>query len=85
MSYVAEKVKKALKGGETEDVATSTIENVTSKVPSTTFLGLALGALGIGVACQMTGRKNLGNFIAQLAPTILIMGLYNKVVKQHGH
>jgi hypothetical protein len=33
---------------------------------------------------MLTGRRNVANFIGQWAPTILIMGLYNKMVKQHG-
>jgi hypothetical protein len=31
------------------------------------------------------GRGKWGNFIAQWVPTWLIIGLYNKVVKQEGH
>ena len=85
MNAVVEKVKKAIKGGEQEDVVTSTLEGVTAKIPSSAFLGLALGSIGVAFACQLTGRKALSNFIGQWAPTFLIMGLYNKVVKQHGH
>jgi hypothetical protein len=29
-------------------------------------------------------QKNLGNFVGQWVPTILIVGLYTKLVKQHG-
>ncbi len=85
MNSVVESVKKVLTGGEKEDIVTSTIEGATAKIPSSTFLGLALGALGVGFACHMAGRKQLGNFVASWAPSLLVMGLYNKVVKQHGH
>ena len=34
---------------------------------------------------KVSGRKSWGNFVGQWAPTLLILGLYNKVVKQHGH
>lgn len=85
MSAVVETVKKAIKGSEPEDVVTSTLEGATTKIPSSAFLGLALCAMGASLAFQVTGRKSWGNFIGQWAPTLLIMGLYNKVVKQHGH
>jgi hypothetical protein len=29
-------------------------------------------------------QKNLANFVGQWVPTIFIVGLYNKLVKQHG-
>jgi hypothetical protein len=30
------------------------------------------------------GQRNVANFVGQWAPTILIMGLYNKLVKLEG-
>jgi hypothetical protein len=30
----------------------------------------------------MSGRKQLGNFVGQWAPSILIMGVYNKIAKE---
>jgi len=32
----------------------------------------------------IAGRKNLANFVGQWVPTILIVGLYNKLVKVEG-
>jgi hypothetical protein len=58
------------------------VEAQTSKVPSLAFLGLALGAMAASAALVMTGRKQLGNFVGQWAPSILIMGLYNKLAKE---
>ncbi len=65
-----------------EDRATSTVEQGTSKVPSLVFLGLALGSMAASAALVLTGRKQLGNFIGQWAPSILIMGTYNKIAKE---
>jgi len=31
------------------------------------------------------GKQKLANFVAQWAPTLLIFGLYNKIVKVAGH
>jgi hypothetical protein len=33
---------------------------------------------------MLFGQRNLANFVGQRAPTILIMGLYNKLVKLEG-
>jgi hypothetical protein len=67
---------------EYEDRATETVERQTAKVPSLTFLGLALGAMAASAALVLTGRKQLGNFVGQWAPSILILGLYNKLAKE---
>jgi hypothetical protein len=65
-----------------EDRGTEMVEAQTSKVPSLAFLGLALGAMAASAALVMAGRKQLGNFVGQWAPSILIMGLYNKLAKE---
>ncbi|MFL5263562.1 MAG: hypothetical protein ACJ79R_04945 [Anaeromyxobacteraceae bacterium] len=66
----------------TEDTATTKVEEQTSKAPSLLFLGLALGSMAASAALVLTGRKQLGTFIGQWAPTILIMGTYNKIAKE---
>src|SRR5687767_6826144 len=60
------------------------IENQTAKLPSDTFLWLAFGSIGASLAFQLFGRKETSNFIGQWAPTLLILGLYNKIVKVAG-
>lgn len=67
-----------------EGQTTKTIESYTSELPSAGFLGLAIGAMAISLILMLTGRRNVANFIGQWAPTILIMGLYNKLVKLEG-
>ena len=69
----------------TEDQFTKTIESYTAAVPSTGYLAVAIGAMGLSLACQVAGRGKWGNFIAQWVPTWLIIGLYNKLVKLEGH
>jgi hypothetical protein len=65
-----------------EGKTTSMIESKTSKLPSLTFLGLAVGAMAASATLVLTGRKEVGNFVGQWAPSILIMGLYNKLAKE---
>jgi hypothetical protein len=69
----------------TEDQFTKTIESYTAAVPSSGYLAVAIGAMGLSLACQVAGRGKWGNFIAQWVPTWLIIGLYNKLVKLEGH
>lgn len=60
------------------------IEQQTSKLPSDTFLWIAVGAMATSATLQMMGNKQGSLFVGQWAPTLLIMGLYNKLVKQLG-
>ncbi len=60
------------------------IEQQTAKVPSDMFLWAALGSIGLSLVFQVTGKKDQANFVGHWAPTILILGLYNKMVKLHG-
>ena len=69
----------------TEDPFTKAIEDITAQIPSSAYLGIALGAMGLSLVCQATGRGKWGNFIAQWVPTWLIIGVYNKLVKLEGH
>ena len=69
----------------TEDQFTKTIESYTAAIPSSGYLAVAIGAMGLSLACQMAGRGKWGNFIAQWVPTWLVIGLYNKLVKLEGH
>jgi len=69
----------------TEDEFTKSIEEYTGSIPSSAYLGVAVGAMVLSLVCQVTGRGKWGNFIAQWVPTWLIIGLYNKLVKVEGH
>jgi hypothetical protein len=69
----------------TEDQFTKSVEEYTAAIPSSAYLGIAVGAMALSLICQMTGRGKWGNFIAQWVPTWLIIGVYNKLVKLEGH
>ena len=68
-----------------EDEFTKTVEKYTASIPSSAYLAVAVGAMAFSLLCQISGRGKWGNFVAQWVPTWLIIGLYNKVVKQEGH
>ena len=60
------------------------IEQQAARIPSDWFLWGALGAMGASLFLQCSGRKEESNFIGQWAPSLLILGLYNKIVKVAG-
>ena len=70
--------------GRPEDRVTATIESQTSKVPSSTYLFAAIGCMAASAILQITRKDSWAAFVGQWAPSILIMGVYNKQVKQHG-
>ena len=43
-----------------------------------------MGSIAASLTLQMLGRRQESNFVGQWAPTLLILGLYNKLVKLHG-
>ncbi len=61
-----------------------TIEEQTAKMPSDTFLWMAIGAMAASASLQAMGNKHASLFVGQWAPAFLIFGLYNKLVKQLG-
>ena len=60
------------------------IEKQTAKLPSDTFLWAAVAAMATSATLQAMGNKHVSLFVGQWAPTLLIFGLYNKLVKQLG-
>ncbi len=68
----------------TEGTVARPIVEQTAKLPSDTFLWSAVGAMAASAAFQMAGNRHVSLFVGQWAPTLLIMGLYNKLVKQLG-
>lgn len=68
-----------------EGEVTKKIENQTAKVPSDAFLFTAIGAMGISLALKIAGKNSASTFVGQWAAPILILGVYNKLVKQHGN
>ena len=61
-----------------------TIEQKTAKLPSDTFLWAAIGSMAASLIMLATGEEKKANFIGQWAPTLLVLGVYNKLVKLHG-
>jgi len=71
-------------GESQEDQVTAAIEQYTSKTPSSAFLALAVGAIGGSLACKALGKDHAALFVGQWVAPFLLLGIYNKMVKQHG-
>jgi hypothetical protein len=68
----------------TEGPVARAIEQQTAKLPSDVFLWASGACMVTSLVLQLTGNKHTSLFIGQWAPSLLIMGLYNKVVKVGG-
>ena len=64
-----------------EDTITKEIENRTSRIPSDIFLFAAIAAVGISFALKCMHKKDDAAYVGQWVAPILLLGLYNKLVK----
>ncbi|CAN5791087.1 hypothetical protein BH23GEM11_BH23GEM11_11880 [soil metagenome] len=62
-----------------------TIEEQTAKLPSDLFLWGAGAAITGSLTLRFLDRERDSQFVGQWVPTLLILGLYNKIVKELGH
>ena len=67
-----------------EDSFTASIERRTAQIPSSFFLGCALASMAVSLILKVTGKDENALFVGQWAAPFLILGEYNKLVKQHG-
>jgi hypothetical protein len=82
---VMDKVTSKLPEKREEGMVAKTIESLTSRLPSDLFLWTSLSAMGIALGLKMFGKDHAALFIGQWVSPVLVMGLYNKLVKVKGH
>jgi hypothetical protein len=87
----SEQIKNAVSGvigdesqSRREGPIASAIEKQTARLPSDTFLWAAAGSIATSLVLEMTGRRQPALFVGQWAPTFLLLGIYNKIVKVAG-
>jgi hypothetical protein len=68
-----------------EGAITKAIEKQTAKVPSDVFLWSAIASMTVSAGLKIAGRGHSALFVGQWAAPILLLGIYNKLVKQEGH
>lgn len=64
-----------------EGALTRLMEQQAAKLPSDTFLIAAFGAIGLSFYYYIAGQKERSSLVGIWAPTLLTMGVYNKLVK----
>lgn len=79
------RMRSLRRGDHSEGWLATAIEEQTAKLPSDTFLWTAVGAIVGALVLFGMNRKNDSVFVGMWAPVLLILGLYNKIVKQQGH
>ena len=67
-----------------ESTVTRMIEQQAARIPSHYFLAGALGAMAASIAFEVAGNERMSRFVGMWAPTLLITGVYNKLVKTMG-
>lgn len=60
------------------------IEQNTAQIPSDVYLWTATAAMGASMLLKCCKQEKLALFVGQWAAPILIMGVYNKIVKTEG-
>jgi len=70
--------------GVSEDRVTGAIESQTSKIPSSGYLAAAFGAIAASAILKAVGKDDWALFVGQWPAAFMLMGVYNKIVKQHG-
>ncbi len=67
-----------------EDQVTSLLESYSAQVPSSFYLGAAGASVVGSLIAKSQGKDHLALFIGQWVAPFLLLGIYNKMVKQHG-
>lgn len=67
-----------------ESSLTRVLEQQAAKVPSHWFLAAALVAMLGSAGLEAAGRRHASRFVGMWAPSLLVMGVYNKLVKTLG-
>jgi hypothetical protein len=68
-----------------EGKVASILEEGTSRIPSDVYLWAAVGTMALSLGLFLGGKKHSSMFFGQWAPSLLVIGLYNKLVKIEGH
>lgn len=67
-----------------EDQLTALLESYSAKWPTSLFMAAAIASMLTSLILKSQRKHQDALFIGQWAAPFLILGLYNKAVKQHG-
>lgn len=66
---------------QSEGAVARRIEQRTAQLPSDTFLWAALTVMGASLVLHLSGKKHESLFVGDWAAPLLLLGVYNKIVK----
>ena len=67
-----------------EDKVTSWAESYSARLPSSYYLIAAGASIAGSVIAKLQGKNHNALFFGQWVAPFLLLGIYNKMVKQHG-
>lgn len=67
-----------------ENAMTRLVEQQAAKIPSNYFLVAALTSMSVSLALELRDRRRGARFVGMWVAPLLIMGVYNKLVKVFG-
>jgi hypothetical protein len=70
--------------GAQEDGFTAMIEAKTSQIPSSAYLAAALASMATSAIFKASRKDHAALCVGQWAAPFLLLGVYNKMVKQYG-
>lgn len=73
-----------LRDEHTEPTFTRVLEQQTARIPSHWFLMVAFATMGTSLLLELAGKQRWSQFVGMWAPSLLITGVYNKLVKALG-
>lgn len=77
-----EKVAETARRG--QEAASRYEQEAASRTPSLLFIAAALASIAASATLQLRGRRQWSLFVGQWAPSFLLFGIYNKLVKALG-
>lgn len=63
---------------------TRLVEQQAARLPSHLFLFASFFAMAVSLVAELAGHPRVSRLVGMWAPTLLIMGVYNKLVKTLG-
>ncbi|TPE44218.1 hypothetical protein [Pontibacter mangrovi] len=67
-----------------EGPVAAAIEEYTARIPSDMYLWAALGSMAVSATLKVLRKDEEALFVGQWAPSFLLLGVYNKLVKELG-
>jgi hypothetical protein len=79
LSRTAEQIQRGA-----EQMVSGSIQRQIVRLPSDAFLWMAVGSIGGSLFLQLMGKREESLFVGQWAPTFVLLGVLDKLIKIAG-